>query len=158
EQRKWAERLVRAVNAVFPPDPQEVTSWHTCQRYLEQVQACDTLMQKHQLLLPEAAELLDRAGTYLRERGLYFLAEPLYRRALSMREQLMGEAHLTSVLSMIQLASLYFRQDEYTAAEALYQRALPIVEQQIGAEHPLIVDVLSGLARVYGNQGKYAQA
>jgi hypothetical protein len=88
EQRQWAERLVRAVHVVFPREPQEVASWQACLRYLDQVQACDTLIREQRLLLPEAAELLDRAGTYLSERALYSLAEPLYQQSLSIWEHL----------------------------------------------------------------------
>jgi transcriptional regulator with XRE-family HTH domain len=89
EQQQWAERLVRAVNAIFPHNPEDpVAAWPRYQRYLEQVQACDTLIQQHQLQLPEAAEVLERTGTYLRERALYTLAEPLYQKALTTRERL----------------------------------------------------------------------
>ena len=158
EQRQWVERLVRAVNAVFPREPQEVGSWPLCQRFLDQVQACDTLIQEQRLRLSEAADLFDRAGSYLYARGLYALAEPLYRRALSMREQLVGEAHPTSVQTLAHLASLYFRQGEFAAAEAHYQRALLIAEQLRESEQPLLVEVLRGLAGVYVDQGKYAQA
>ena len=158
EQRQWIERLVRAVNAVFPHDPGEVGSWSLCQRFLDQVQACDTLIQEQHLLLPEAAAVFNRAGGYLYARGLYALAEPLYQRALSMREQLVGEAHPTSVRTLAHLASLYFRQGEFAAAEALYQRALPLAEQLVGTEPSLLVEVLRGLAGVYVDQGKYAQA
>ncbi len=78
EQRLWAERVVLAVNTVFPRDPKdEVAVWPQCQRYLEQVLACNTLIEEHQLLLPEAAEVLERTGIYLCERALYTLAEPL---------------------------------------------------------------------------------
>ncbi|HET8843479.1 MAG TPA: NB-ARC domain-containing protein, partial [Ktedonobacteraceae bacterium] len=40
EQQYWAQCVVYAVNAVFPPDPHsEEETWSQCQRYLEQVQA-----------------------------------------------------------------------------------------------------------------------
>ncbi|GHO57830.1 hypothetical protein [Ktedonobacter robiniae] len=63
-------------------EPEEVASWPLCQRYLEQVQACDLLIKQHQLLLPETAKILDWAGTYLRECALYPLTEPLYQQAV----------------------------------------------------------------------------
>src|SRR5260370_2051689 len=79
EQRQWAERVVCAVNLVFPRDPpREVDTWPACQRYLEQAQASDTLIGQHQLLLPEAADVLDRTGSYLRVRALDSLAQPLF--------------------------------------------------------------------------------
>jgi tetratricopeptide (TPR) repeat protein/transcriptional regulator with XRE-family HTH domain len=158
ERRQWAERLVRAVNTLFPRDPEEVTSWPACQRYLDQVQACDRLIQQQHLLLPEAAEVLDRAGTYLRGRALYPLAEPLYRRALHLWEQLVNEAHPNRARSMDNLAQLYVAQGEYAAAEALYQQMRHIGEQQVGSEYPLLAEALRGLGHIYVNQGKYAQA
>src|SRR5260370_38796344 len=108
EQRQWAERVVCAVNLVFPRDPpREVDTWPACQRYLEQAQASDTLIGQHQLLLPEAADVLDRTGSYLRGRALYSLAEPLFLRALHIREQLLGHAHPDLAYSFNRLALLY---------------------------------------------------
>lgn len=158
EQRQWAERVVRAVNLVFPHDPQEVDTWPACQRYLEQVQASDTLIGQHQLLLPEAADVLDRTGSYLHERGLYSLAEPLLLRALSLREQLLGEAHPDVADSLQGLASLYWEQGKYAEAEPLLLRALSIWEAQPGPEPPLMPLTLHNLASLYWRQGKYAEA
>jgi len=161
EQRQWAERLVQAVHVVFPRDPKdEVAVWPQCQRYLEQVQACDTLIGEHHLLLPEAAELLERTGIYLCERALYSLAEPLYLRALRIREQRVGETHPQVAIALNGLAQLYYEQGKYTQAEPLRQRALRILEQQVVGEmdpHQMVI-ALNGLAFVYAEQGKYAQA
>ena len=56
-------------------------------RYLEQVQICDALIRQHRIQIPEAADLLDRAGTYLCKCALPSIAEPLFRRALCIQEQ-----------------------------------------------------------------------
>ncbi|MGO8948791.1 MAG: FxSxx-COOH system tetratricopeptide repeat protein [Ktedonobacterales bacterium] len=158
ERRQWAERVVQAVHAIFPHDPGAITSWPQCQRYLEQVQACDLLIQDYQLVLPEAAEVLERAGIYLRALALYSLAEPLFRRALNIWEQVVGADHPKAVRSLYDLAQVCALQAEYTAAELLFQRALPVIEQLGRAEHPLLVTALCALADLYNNQGKYAQA
>jgi len=160
EQRLWAERVVLAVNTVFPREPKdEVAVWPQCQRYLEQVLACNTLIEEHQLLLPEAAEVLERTGIYLCERALYTLAEPLYQRALRIREQQVGETHPQVAIALNGLAQLYYEQGKYAEAESLRQRALRILEQQAGEMHPhQMVIALNGLAFVYAEQGKYAQA
>ena len=158
EQGQWAERLVRAVHVVFPHEPQEVASWQACLRYLDQVQACDTLIREQRLLLPEAAELLDWAGTYLCERALYSLAEPLYQQSLSIWEQQAEPQPASKVQSLNHLADLYVSQGKYAAAESLYHLAVPIIEQQVGAEHPLLVDALKGLAHIYSNEWKFAMA
>jgi tetratricopeptide (TPR) repeat protein len=158
EQRQWAERVVRAVHAVFPREPRgDVSCWPQCLRYLEQVQACYMLIQERGLLLPEAAELLDRAGTYLSEHASYTLAEQLFQRALRIEERRLGPEHPDVALPLIHLAELYLKQGEYEHAEFSYQRALTICEQHLGPEHPLVADPLNGLANIYYYQGKYEQ-
>lgn len=154
-QRQWAERIVRAVNTVFPPHPKEdISSWPQCIRYLEQAQVCDTLIQQYLLTLPEAADLLLRTGTYLREHASYTLAEPLLLRALAIREQ-----HLEPIASSLNnLGFLYWQQGDYERAEPLFQRALAIREQRLGPEHPDTAMSLSNLAALYARQDKYERA
>lgn len=158
QQRLWAERVVCAVNAIFPCHVEEPSSWPGCLRYLEQAQVCDTLIQHYRLLLPEAADLLERTGTYFYHHASYPLAEPLYQRALQMREQLGGSQDLRVASALHHLANLYCMQGKYAEAEPLYQQGLQMHEQQLGAEHPLLIPFLNGLATLYKDQGKYARA
>lgn len=159
EQRQWAERMVCAVNMLFPRDPkEEVTTWPQCLRYLEQVQACDALIQQYTLALPAAADLLDRTGIYLREHASYTLAEPLFQRALRIWDEL-GEAGASSMAtSLANLALLYRKQGKYAEAEPLYQKVVHIREHQMGLVHPEVAIALNGLANLYAEQGKYRQA
>lgn len=159
EQHVWAERVVHAVHTLFPADPKEkVEIWPLCQRYLEQVQACDSLIQRYHLLLPEAAELLDRAGIYLREHASYSLAEPLFQRGLALAEQQLEPCPLLVASLLYNLGILYAEQGEYEQAEPLLQRALHIREQTLGQEHPLLAYPLNSLGLLYGKQGRYEQA
>ncbi|HEU5373950.1 MAG TPA: tetratricopeptide repeat protein [Ktedonobacteraceae bacterium] len=158
-QQRWAERVVRAVNTLFPADPEEqVDSWSQCLRYLEQAQACDQLIQRYHLQFPDAAELLDRAGIYLREHASYSLAEPLFLRALSIAEQQWGLQHLQVATSLNNLGVLYREQGQYSQAEPLLQRALHIREQALGPHHPRLVYNLNSLGLLYYEQGQYSQA
>ncbi len=159
EQRSWAQRVVRAVHMLFPADPKgEVATWPQCLRYLEQVQACDRLIQQHRLQLIEAAELLDRAGTYLREHASYSLAEPLFQRALTIAEQQLGPEHLQVASPLNNLGALYWQQGKYERAEPLLQRALSIREQILGPEHPLVATSLNQLGILYSGQGQFELA
>lgn len=153
EQHRWTERVVRAVHAVFPANPKRnVACWSHCLKYLEQAQACDGLIQQYELVLPEAAELLDRARIYLSEHASYSLAEPLFQRAVVIREVQMA-------LSLKDLAYLYYRQGRYTLAEEKYKRALHILEQKPGpAYRQVTAAVLNHLGSLYYGQGKYRQA
>src|SRR6266567_232977 len=158
EQRQWAERLVRAMDVAFPHEPQETASWPQCSRYLEQVQACDTLIQEYHLQLPEAADLLARAGTYLRERALYTLAEPLYRRALAIYEDQASPESLELATTLIQLGVLYQVTGRISHVEAFYRRALAIHERLLGPEHPQTATSLHSLASLYEAQRRPQEA
>jgi tetratricopeptide (TPR) repeat protein/transcriptional regulator with XRE-family HTH domain len=157
-QRQWAERIVRAVNDVFPKDLRDTAVWPQCQRYLDQAQACDALIGRHALLFVEAADLLDRASIYLDIHALYTLAEPLALRALAIREQELSASHPDTALSLNNVATIYKHQEKYGEAESLYQRALAIREQELGASHPETAISLNDLAALYSAQGKYKQA
>ena len=155
EQRVWAERVIRAVNALFPTDPREkIETWPQCLRYLEQVQACDGLIQQHHLQLQEAADLLGRAGVYLQEHASYNVAEPLIQRALSITEQELGHEHLQVASFLNSLGTLYHRQGRYELAESMYQRALHIREQNLDPQDPQIAYLLGNLGRLYKDQGR----
>lgn len=148
-QRTWSERAVRAVGMVFPADPQNVETWSQCLRYLEQVQACDALIQSHQLQLPEAADLLDRTGTYLREHRLYTQAESLYLHALAIREQHFGPDHPRTADSLSNLGVLYRDHGRYIEVEPLYLRVLAIREQHATPDDLALADALDNLASIY---------
>jgi tetratricopeptide (TPR) repeat protein len=155
-QQAWAERTVRAVNQAFPTV--SVETWSQCQHYLPHAQTCADLITQYDLAFPEAAHLLNQAAGYLYDRGLYTEAEPLYQRALAIREQVLGANHPDTATSLNNLAELYRAQGKYEQAEPLYQRALAILEQVLGANHPHTATSLNNLAGLYDAQGKYEQA
>jgi hypothetical protein len=90
-QRSWAERTVRAVNRTFPSV--EFSNWALCERLLPQAHACAGLINQWGFEFPEAARLLNAAAFYSVERGRYTDAEPLYQRALAIREKALGSEH-----------------------------------------------------------------
>ncbi len=133
-QRHWAECAVRAVNQVVPF--QEVAPWPHSQRYLPQALLCDELITHSGIMLAEAARLLNSAGSYLRDRGQYQEAEPLFLHALTIEEKRYGRDHPNTLYLLNNLALLYRNQGKYEEAAPLYQRALAIREKRLGPEHP----------------------
>ncbi|GLV54265.1 tetratricopeptide repeat protein [Dictyobacter sp. S3.2.2.5] len=157
-QRTWSERVVRALEIAFPADPKNVNTWPQCLRYLEQVQVCDELIQRYQLLLPEAADLLDRVGSYFLEHSMYSQAGTLYRRALALREQVWGVEHPQVACSLHHLAVLERANGNYEQAEPLFQRALDIRMHHLGSDHLETATSLHGLASLFESQRRYEQA
>jgi len=156
-RRQWAERTVRAVNAAFPKV--SFVTWDNCRHCLPHVLVCAELIEQYSLSFPEAGRLLNEAGWYLRERAMYTQAESLLRKALTLREQVLGPEHPDTATTLNYLAQLVEEnQGKYAQAEPLYLRSLTIREQALGPEHPDTADTLDNLAILYYFQGKYAQA
>ncbi len=155
-KRQWRERVVRAMNEVFPKGA--FKEWTKCERLLPHMQVCATWIEYEPIPTPEISHVLYKAGFYLLERGQYSDAEPLLVRALSIREQLLGVEHPHTASSLNSLALLYKEQGKYEDAELLYQRALLIYQQYLGAEHTTTATGLNNLAALYKEQGKYDDA
>src|SRR5207244_2035257 len=104
-QRRWAERAVRAVNQAFPEV--DYDTWLQCQHYMPQVQTCAALIDQWDMTFEEAAVLLMQAGYYLEQSAQYTQAEPLYQRALAIREKTPGPEHPDTATTLHSLALLY---------------------------------------------------
>lgn len=91
KRRRWADYTVRAVSQAFPGV--EVDTWPQCERLLPHALACAVLIEEHDFAFPEAPYLLNQAGYYCYEHAHYEQAEPLLKRALAMREKMLGPEH-----------------------------------------------------------------
>jgi tetratricopeptide (TPR) repeat protein len=134
EQQTWAERAMRAINAAFPQA--EHATWPQCERLLIQALKATQLIEEYHFTHWEAGHLLYETASYLEDRARYAEAEPLYQRALHIREQSLGPEHPDVAYPLNGLAILYQEQGKSAEAEPLYQRALRIWEQSLGPEHP----------------------
>ncbi|MHC4592394.1 MAG: tetratricopeptide repeat protein, partial [Planctomycetota bacterium] len=85
-------------------------------------------------------------------------AEPLYRRALTIQEKVLGPEHPRVATSLNNLAVLYGELGRHEEAEPLYKRSLAIKEKALGPEHPDVAASLNNLAMFYYSQADYPQA
>ncbi len=155
-QRDQIARLTRVMSTIFPPA--EFANWALCQRYLPQAQACARLIQQQHILLPEAAQLLYRIGTYLIERGLYNQAEELLTQAMTIETTLFGPDHTGLLPISNALAQTYYIQGKYYQAEALLLQAIEMGEKLLEGRHPEQGISLYTLARTYHKLGRYNEA
>ena len=88
-----------------------------------------------------ATSLNNLAELYLAQ-GKSEQAEPLYRRALAIREKALGPEHSDVAQSLYILALFYHTQGHYAEAEPFFQRVLAIREKALGPEHPLVATFL----------------
>ncbi len=155
-QRQWAERVVCAVNAAFPEGYFE--SWNRCQECLPHVLACAQVIDHYNLLLAEAALLLQRAGAHAQERAQYRSAELLLQQSIPICQQVWGCESPQTVQSLNYLGETYHEQGKYEQAEPLFQQALVIHEHLFGEKHPRTATSINNLAVLAYYQGKYEQA
>jgi tetratricopeptide (TPR) repeat protein len=107
---------------------------------------------------PDMATSLGRLAYLYYLQGRYGEAEPLYQKALVIREKQLGPNHPNVATSLNNLANLYESQGRYGEAEPLLLRALAISEQQLGKDHPDVATSLNNLAGLYHSQGRYEEA
>jgi tetratricopeptide (TPR) repeat protein len=85
-------------------------------------------------------------------------AEPLFKRALVIKEKSFGSEHTEIADALHTLAEFYRKQGRLSEAEPLYQRVLSISEKALGPEHPSIGIVLGNLAELYRAKGRDVDA
>lgn len=156
EQHQWTHCMVRVVNRTFPNV--ETTPWSLCSRFLPHAHWAAQLIEQEQIPSLPAAQLLDHLGVYLNLRARPQEAEILYRRAQTMREQLVGPEHSEIATSFYKLGDFYTDQARYAQAEPLLQQALKIWEEKLGPEAAEIAQALDSLGKLYYYQGKFALA
>ena len=156
-QRHWAERVVRAVNFVFP-DGTDPETWPQCLLYLPQAQACVSLIERYALGEPEAASLLLETARYLSSCALDVQALPLFQQSLAIQQSpAIGERDVDRMIdTLIDLGSVYSALGAGEQATVSYERALEMSEHTFGPEHPSTVRSLCRLALHWGGMGEYA--
>jgi tetratricopeptide (TPR) repeat protein len=88
----------------------------------------------------------------------YTQAEPLHKRALTIRKKVLGLEHRDVAESLNNLALLYNNQGKLLEAEPLYKQALEILEKVLGSDNPYVLLTLNNLASLYAKQGRHAEA
>lgn len=106
----------------------------------------------------EDAEQLDQQVNDLEQQGRYTEAIPLAEKVLTIREDILGPEHPDTILSLNNLAELYYSMGDYVRAESLYRRVMSIQEKVSGLEHPSMAINLTNLATLYYKMGNYANA
>jgi len=159
ERTEWSRRAIGALDALFPDVRfmTEPASWQQGARLLPHALRCLQRVGDAEASLV-LASLAYKVAQYLSARARSAEAEPLYQRAMQIREQTLGPDHLDVASSLNELAGLYLDQGQYVRAEPLFQRALQIREQTLGPDHALVARALNNLALLSWLQGRYTEA
>jgi len=107
--------------------------------------------------LQEAQQLHDEARK-LYAQAHYQEAIPLSKKALEIREEVLGPDHVDTATSLDNLAQLYHVTGLYSQAEPLYRRAIQIFEKTVGPEAPETALSLNNLGVLVQLTGRNAEA
>lgn len=106
---------------------------------------------------PELAVALMNLAQAQSQSGRPGHAEPVLRRALSLLEQ-DQEPDVRLADCLMQLATLFIKQEKYTGAEKLLQRALNIRQMVNRSDEPAYLAAREALAGVFRMQRRYTEA
>ena len=73
-------------------------------------------------------------------------------------KQLLGVDHLSTLTSMVNLASTYSNQGRWKEAEELEVQVMEIQKRVLGAEHPDTSNNIANLASTFWNQERWKKA
>ncbi|MEV4513463.1 FxSxx-COOH system tetratricopeptide repeat protein [Dactylosporangium sp. NPDC049525] len=164
-ERTWAATAVEVIRAAFPADSWEVARWPECERLLPHLLAVTAHAQRLGVAGEDAGWLLDRASTYLRERGQYRQARPLAEQAVTVTETALGADHadvawrrdeLGSVLQA--LGDLAGARDQFELALRIGEAALAPDDHDVGIWRGNLGSVLQALGDLTGARNQYEQA
>ena len=91
-------------------------------------------------------------------KGKYQAAIPVCQRALEIRKEQLGDRHLSTALSLNNLAELYRSMGRYESAEPLCLESLEIHKEKMGDRHPSTATSLFNLAALYHNTNQNQKA
>jgi tetratricopeptide (TPR) repeat protein len=106
----------------------------------------------------EGARLCNELGQHLWQIGDYEGALPYYTKALAIRESVLGEEHLATAQSLLNLGRLLRALGKLDETRVYFERALAIRRQRLGEIHPDTAECLDNLGRCLYEQGDLAGA
>ncbi|KAH7459886.1 hypothetical protein FOMA001_g19863 [Fusarium oxysporum f. sp. matthiolae] len=146
---------LQIVDGLFPPS--EPTSWAQCEEYVTHAVRVGEWAEMSRTKI-ETATLLQRVSGFLYDRGRWKEKEPVDRRALDLRREVLGEKHADTIRSMASLAATYHEQGRYNEAEPMKVKALRFRREVLGEKHPDTMKSMADLADTYHAQGRYNEA
>jgi tetratricopeptide (TPR) repeat protein len=171
-------------SASAPADKAEVAMLPTAASAESQIRVWETYLEsgvkarsegrysEAEQLLKEAIQEADKFGSesaryassinelaeLYRIRGQYAEAEPLFRKALAIRERVLGADDPAVAQSLNRLGLLLRNRGKYSEAEPLFRQSLEIWSKKSSEESSDVAQSLNNLAGDLLDKGKYAEA
>ncbi len=157
DERGWAERVVQALDAVYPASYAaytDIATWPRCDRLEAHVRVVENLIERLLIAVEAAANLLLAAGVYAARRGRLADGKSRIECSLRLREKLHGSEHASVASAHHELARMLRAQGDLEEARKNLERSLEIWAVVHGTqEHQAVAASLAVLASVLLEQG-----
>lgn len=152
------ELVARMLTVAFPrTGGEDISQWSRCAvlipHVLELLKYIDASQNTSELY-----KLFHAAASYLQWRGSYSQAEQLYRRAISISENVFGVDHPQVAAIRNDLGTSYWQAGRFAEAELLLKEALATKEKVYGHNHNEVASGLNNLANIYFERGRLEEA
>ena len=109
-------------------------------------------------LLIDSGALFNNIAVVYSEQGDYERALEYCRKALAVRERVLGSDHPDTATTYNNMAGVFRAQGDYEKAMEYLSKALAIRERVLGPEHPSTAATYNNMASVFRAQGDYENA
>jgi tetratricopeptide (TPR) repeat protein len=154
---KWQERALDVLLRHCPSSDsvEDWKAWESISPHIAVVQGYHFQSEEQKL---QYADITSRTGGYNRALGRYEVASKMEETALTVRQQILGNEHPDTLMSMNNLALALSYRGKYEEAEEIYRQTLRLRETVLGKEHPDTLISMNNLGSILEDQGKYEEA
>ncbi|MGI6249975.1 MAG: tetratricopeptide repeat protein [Anaerolineaceae bacterium] len=158
KKAQYFQYCVGVLRKLFSYDRYDMKTWENCAGLMPHVQSVLTHGEDLETETEEIARLYAHGAGWLKQTALFEKALEWAKKALAIREKVLGPDHPGTASSYNNIASVYSNQGKYEEALEGFEKALAIREKVLGPDHPGTASSYSNIASVYSNQGKYEEA
>lgn len=155
-KRAWQEKVVRALNSVFPvPEPE---NWQSCERFLPHALAVAEMILKEGLATLEAGRLLHHIGVSLTHQGRYDAAYLYMHTAQNIWQRFADTRPLDLADSLHGLGNICQYQHNLVDARKWYEAALTLLRRQTPPDERRVLHISNDQAALLNSQSLWKQA
>ena len=158
KRKGWTKAAVRLMDGAFPFQSNDIRTWPECSLLLPHALAAVEYAEGLEVAPKATQHLLNRAGMYLMGHAEFGEAKALYKRALTIAENVFGRDHDAVATIINNLGLVLQDMGDLEGAKKCFERALKISEKLYGPDHPQVAIYTNNLGLVLHDIGNLESA
>ena len=154
----WVEVAIDLLTNAYRYDQHDMSTWAASSDLLPHLTKATDLAECYGCVTNNVAYLNNEVGYYVKSSGNYANAQPFFKRALTIREKVLGPDHPDTAVSLNNLGTLLRTMGDLTTARPYYEQALAINGKVLGPDHPHTASSLNNLGGLLQAMGDLTAA